>query len=653
MKTNKYFLLLLCYLVFAVGTLQANAEPSKRALLIGINKYQAGRQYCLKGCETDVALMKKVLLTRYGFKPENIRTLISDSATLENIRKEFKTIIAETNKDDKVVIFYSGHGTRVIDTNGDEDDRYDEALCPSDAAPDGNGNTKNVLTDDEFSDFLKAIPTTDVMVILDCCHSGTATKSFPSQGAIKFMDSGGSDFSNPSEHQEKTLGEKEIKGDSQLSVLSACAAWEKAKESFMETDSGKEPCGIFTKFLYKELDNEKISDNFFRNVKQQVVLECPNQTPQIENQERIIQFFTKLNQNPGINKYSPVDKVNDSPLPSSIIQLKGKSAVLNIGTANGVTVGSIYAVYPGNAVSLEPSQISGEIKIVSADLMNCKAEIINGAAGKGNRVRLVSRQYVNDPVKVLIKEFPEAKKVRNALSGISHIKAETSDSTVTRIIDSSPAGGIFALYAPDGTLLQDFKGDFDSQLNLLRQALDSAYIIERLSKLQTPSSDLKVQIDIPSGKSCFKLNDEMSFSFKANSDCYVTLLHVSSDGKVSILFPNKYYAENKVKSGVTYTIPPYQDGKFLFNYRTGEPTGQEMVKIIATKKAIDPWGLKIDRLAENSYTGIDKDPVLLIDELLLNLSRSLTGKTSDSRGKISLPSDGTWATDETTYIIGK
>lgn len=653
MKIERILIFLLCCLILSSGILQAKQEPVKSALLIGINKYQAGRQYNLKGCETDVALMKKVLITRYGFKPENIRTLTSESATLENIRKEFKGLIAKTHKEDRVVIFYSGHGTRVKDTDGDEDDGYDEALCPTDAVPDGNGNTKNALVDDEFSGFLKAIPASEVMVILDCCHSGTATKSFPSQGAIKFMDSGGSDFSNPSEHQEKALGAKENKTDSPFSVLSACSAWEKARESFMETDSGKEPCGVFTKFLFKELDNDRIPDDFFRAIKQQVVLECPNQTPQIENREKIVQFFTGLNSYPDVKKNNSISEAETSVLPSSILQVKDKSALLNIGTANGVTVGSVYAVFPGDTAGFEPSQKCGELRIVSADLMKCKAEITGGSADKGNRVKLISRQYVNDPVKVLVKGFPEAEKVRKALSGIEHIKAESSNSTVSRIIDSSPTGGIFALYAPDGTLLQDFSGDFNSQFSRLKQALDSAYIIERLSKLQNPSSEINVQIDITSGKSCFKLNEEMTFSFKANTDCYVTLLHVSSDGKVSILFPNKYYAENKVKSGVTYTIPPYQDGKFLFNYRMGEPTGQEMVKIIATKEYIDPWGLKIDRLTENTYTSVHKDPVLLIDELLLNISKNLTGKSDGSAGKISLPSNGTWATDETTYTIEK
>jgi hypothetical protein len=62
---------------------------------------------------------------------------------------------------------FSGHGTQVVDEDGDEEDGFDEALCPSDFEVAGS------LTDDVLCGWLESLPAHRLFAVCDCCHSGT------------------------------------------------------------------------------------------------------------------------------------------------------------------------------------------------------------------------------------------------------------------------------------------------------------------------------------------------------------------------------------------------------------------------------------------------------------------------------------------------
>jgi len=93
--------------------------------------------------------------------------------TKANMLKQLNSLIdfANKNKDSEVRLFlsYSGHGTNMEDTNGDEADGYDEALCPVDC--DTNGF---IVDDDIKAQFIDKLPeNVKLMIFIDACHSGT------------------------------------------------------------------------------------------------------------------------------------------------------------------------------------------------------------------------------------------------------------------------------------------------------------------------------------------------------------------------------------------------------------------------------------------------------------------------------------------------
>src|SRR5690242_4266862 len=143
----------------------------KRALLVGINNYKAVPH--LMGSLNDVAAMKQILITRWGFAPEHIVTLTEQAATRSAILRALQQLVSEAGPNDTVVFHYSGHGSQVKDLNGDEEDGLDETLVPYD------GRTAGVpdIVDDELDAVFAKLRAATALIVLDSCHSGTATRA--------------------------------------------------------------------------------------------------------------------------------------------------------------------------------------------------------------------------------------------------------------------------------------------------------------------------------------------------------------------------------------------------------------------------------------------------------------------------------------------
>ena len=141
---------------------------AKLALCIGINNYP-GTDMDLAGCVND-ANDWAALLTSRGFRAD---TLLDAQATKAGMVAGFQRVIGQAVDGDVVVITFSGHGTYEFDTDGDEDDGFDEALCPYDVQ-----TNDAVLTDDEIHALLKARKDgVKLVLISDSCHSGTVNRA--------------------------------------------------------------------------------------------------------------------------------------------------------------------------------------------------------------------------------------------------------------------------------------------------------------------------------------------------------------------------------------------------------------------------------------------------------------------------------------------
>lgn len=138
----------------------------RRAVLIGIN--YTGQQGQLSGCHGDVFNMYNYIQDYYGFQDEDITVLIDDGdheqPTKAAILRAYRDIVQKTRPGDAIFLQFSGHGTKVKDLNGDEDDGFDEALLPVDYKRAG------LIIDDELHDiFVKGLPSGAHAVALVRC----------------------------------------------------------------------------------------------------------------------------------------------------------------------------------------------------------------------------------------------------------------------------------------------------------------------------------------------------------------------------------------------------------------------------------------------------------------------------------------------------
>lgn len=151
------------------------------ALNIGVNKVNPihyddpNGELTLKGCVNDAKDMNS-LAQEQGFQAS---ILLDENATRNNVIQKINQAAAQLDSGDIFFISYSGHGSRIPDTNGDEDDFTDETWCLYDAQ----------LIDDELKVFWGRFKAgVRVLVISDSCHSGTITKLAKEEQTIKYSE---------------------------------------------------------------------------------------------------------------------------------------------------------------------------------------------------------------------------------------------------------------------------------------------------------------------------------------------------------------------------------------------------------------------------------------------------------------------------------
>ncbi|CAH9081978.1 unnamed protein product [Cuscuta europaea] len=151
--------------------IQEDTPYGKRALLCGVT-YQK-EKYKLRGTLLDVKSMRDLLVERFGFQPASILILAEEEPfrepTRKNILEGFKWLMRNLRAGDSVVFYFSGHGLRQRELEGDEIDGFDETICPLDFKSEG------MIPDNAINDIIVRPLKEGIKLhaIVDACHSGT------------------------------------------------------------------------------------------------------------------------------------------------------------------------------------------------------------------------------------------------------------------------------------------------------------------------------------------------------------------------------------------------------------------------------------------------------------------------------------------------
>jgi Caspase domain/Domain of unknown function (DUF4384) len=160
------------------GKVLAQSTPRKLALLVGINEYPKGTGWnALNGCITDVQMQKNLLVYGFGFNPDDILIVENQAATRDGILTAFEEhLIKQAKPGDVAVFHYSGHGSKVIDPDGESIDGLNSTFVPIDCPvpvgyPYTEGTVNDIMGHSLFL-LMSAVKTENLTVVLDSCHSG-------------------------------------------------------------------------------------------------------------------------------------------------------------------------------------------------------------------------------------------------------------------------------------------------------------------------------------------------------------------------------------------------------------------------------------------------------------------------------------------------
>ena len=213
----KKILIFICYIIFAT---HVYAYENTYALIIGVADYLGSGD--LRYTINDAQLFYKFLKSKKGgsVPDKNIVYLTNARASKANIIAQGKALFSRANKNDRVIFFFSGHGSR-------------GCFVPYDAALSYN----NYLFFSEIKSMFKCAKSDTKLLFADACFSGS----------MKGVES---------KNIHETL-KKEVKGSSKMNiaVMMSCRGNETSIES------GELKQGLFTYYLIQGLGGLANSDN--------------------------------------------------------------------------------------------------------------------------------------------------------------------------------------------------------------------------------------------------------------------------------------------------------------------------------------------------------------------------------------------------------
>lgn len=180
--------------------------------------------------------------------PQAITKFIKN-VTVAQFKQGMKWLKDNVNPTDLVMIFYSGHGSTVVDDNGDEKDGFDEIFVTYDVESSGPF-AGNVVRDDQFAAWVNAINSDNILTVIDACHSGGLQKSFFMDGSkVKSFQKGELGMTNAGAGKSFADSLDKVKG------LVLAAAGE--DENALEYPDGS----LFVNSLLKELGKADSGEN--------------------------------------------------------------------------------------------------------------------------------------------------------------------------------------------------------------------------------------------------------------------------------------------------------------------------------------------------------------------------------------------------------
>jgi hypothetical protein len=593
MHSNALIAAVLC---FASLTVSVPALATHRALLVGIDDYAASSVPDLHGAVNDVALMKSLLVNRYAFAPKNIAVLPDSTATRSAILAGLETLIAQTQRDDVVVFYFSGHGSRVRDRSDDESDHWDETLVAHDSRLTGVFD----ISDDELNEMVARLSarTPNVTVLLDSCYSGTGARLTatvrrapddlrdPPQRAGGRAPEGVSDI--------RALGANFV-------LISGSAATELSHESPFEGRIH----GAMTYHLVRTLQASRHATyrSLFPELVSQVSGQFPSQHPQLE----------------GTGMDSPVFGISSAAVERYVlVEPEGDQlARVMAGSMYGIGKGTVIDVHAPGSESIARSTPIATLTVTQANVDSAVGRLTGAATIPAHsRGRLAKVAFASQPRTVALSgELPGALQsaLRTSVGRYRSLRMLTGVDALAladfRVLKANTQAEIVAR---DGSSLSRNIGvaDSDAAERLSTQMHDWARWTS-LMELKNPSSTLAVEVSLRPWGAPLGAPPPQSVTSgstlavrvenRSSSPVYFALLNLSRSGRIKLMFPpagaqDQLPIGGALERAIQLTTP------------VGRSEDMDIFKVIVATAAIDGTMFEQDaiKIIPQDVSGLDR-----------------------------------------------
>ena len=343
------------------------------ALLVGIDEYSSKP---LNGCVNDIRAWESFLKERTG-EPDrlSLEVLLDEEATRQRILDAFRSHLGQAGKGDTAFFCYSGHGSQELAPEpyaAQEAGGLSETLVAWDSRSSGGLD----VADKELAVLIAevALRGAHVVVILDSCHSGTATRDPEDEDRVRRL---------PRSHRQRPSGSYwfEAAGASVAPeldsaggwrvlpagrhvLLAACEDYQTARECTVEGGTKR---GLFSWCLLDALAKSAEGLTYrevFKRTQTHVTNLLAEQRPQAEG-ELDRTFFEGA--------------AAHRPARLHVSRQKDDTWWLDAGAVHGVQAGSEAAVLPPGATEdAELSRALASVRVAEVGAASSRLEVLSG-----------------------------------------------------------------------------------------------------------------------------------------------------------------------------------------------------------------------------------------------------------------------------------
>ena len=640
----------------------------KRALLIGIGKYEVLPR--LPGSKNDIELVRQVLLSRYGFAEKNIKVVRDEAATRVGVLEALNNIVKEAGPNDVLYIHYSGHGSQVEDLNGDEpDDQLDETIVPQDGRMDGVPD----ITDDELEAIFAKIRTSQAVVVLDSCHSGTATRGLDVEVRARFVPTD----TRVGLYKKTAVSTRSIVPMNKHTyvLFSGAAAHEEALDGPVD---GRYH-GFFTHSLFKSLQSsptDASTREVFAGAKSELK-RIQNQfgrtsmpEPQLEaSKDRIEQPFFVLDGASQAGKQTPAEMARRSWV--SVQAQKDNGHVLLNAVALGADPGSVWGIFPEGETSFDPAEAQGFGVVKSVQKGHAFAKFSGGTQKlplKGRAIMIApAPQSQGMPVRLLNVPSDQAKALKQVLQRqIGEIQFVEANQFARFLVDATE--DTWHVYSADGVteILSLPISANPKSLDPMAQVLVQSRNASQLLALENPATQINLDVRVVQvgqrgiavvsdrmeapvyrirrAGEARSLSNSLQLEVMTDTDCYITIVDVDAEGNVNVLFPNPYqnqnfYGDGFVQASGSIMLPDSLKGgnRAGFHWDYANPPGVDTIRVFASTDQQQTARIR-QAVSGSGKSGLQQGTIVGKPMTqLVSLRKELIG--SMTRGLITVPDE--------------